>query len=68
MTIVWAWKYGCNFFAVVLMAKVIRSKSVYLVSASVNTLLTKYIGLCFPPLPKLTKVTLVVMAEASIYS
>ena len=66
-TIVWAWKYGRNFFAVILRANVILSKSVYLVSASVNTLLTKYIDHGFSPSPNLTKAVLTAVAEAARY-
>ena len=42
----WAWKYGCSFLDAIIRANVIHSKSVYLVSTSVNILLTKYIGCC----------------------
>ena len=51
----WAWKYECSFLDVILRANVIRSKSVYLVSTSVNILLTKYIGCCFSSLFDRTK-------------
>ena len=37
----WAWKYGRNFFDAIMRVNVIHSKLVYLVSASVNILLTK---------------------------
>ena len=66
-TIVWAWKYGRSFLNTIMRANAIRSNSVHLTSASVNTLHNKYIGFCLSSSSDRTKVALKAEAEVAKY-